>query len=562
VSRFKWHILPSLPEGELSNVPGRSPLIMQLLHNRGLTGPSDYELFLNADSRLSGDPFLLPDMGKAISRIYRSLLTGENIVIYGDFDCDGITSTALLTEGLKMLGGRVTPYIPHRLTEGYGLNNTALEKLRQDGAELLVTCDCGVTAIPEIKKATKMGLDIVITDHHVPLDELPPALAVVNPKRTDSKYPFTELAGVGVAFKLMQALFNSLGQGAKLEGLLDLVALGTVADIVPLLGENRLLVKQGLVALNNSARPGIREMLIQAKVTGEIDTEKISWILAPRLNTPGRLEHAMASYNLLTTDSAEEARQITTWLEQKNTERQKLTADAQIKAREQVAATELTPLLFVEDTEFPAGVSGLVANRLADEFYRPAIVVRTGEAWSTGSCRSIPEFNIINALKESRQLLNHFGGHAQAAGFTIPTHNLPQLKRSLIAMAATALAGIDLRPRVDIDAIISLGELVKGNVYQAIQQLAPFGQGNPVPTFLSLGVNMLECRTMGLNGEHLHLRLKQDGSTWDGVAFQQGNCLGDIKSPLDIVYNLEMDRWNGRETIRLNIVDMAPSQPR
>ena len=385
-------------------------------------------------------------MHQAVGRIYRALLSDDNIVVYGDFDVDGVTSTALLVEGLNELGGKATPYIPHRLTEGYGLEVRRSGESTQRGCQPDSDLRLRYYCPPEVKKARKMGLDIIITDHHTPLEELPPAVAVINPKRADSSYPFTELAGVGVALKLIQALFQSLGKKQELNRFFDLVALGTVADIVPLLGENRYLVKQGLQTLNGTPRLGIREMMTQAGLsTGTIDPGRISWVIAPRLNTPGRLEHAMASYQLLTTDSPDDAKELTTWLEQKNKDRQKLTADALDNAREQVVKEGLTPLLFASDEEFPAGINGLVAGRLSEEFYRPAIVVRTGEVWSTGSCRSIPEFNIIQALNRCRPLLSHYGGHARAAGFTLPTRNLWSLKQTLLELAAAELAGVDLR---------------------------------------------------------------------------------------------------------------------
>lgn len=556
MSRFKWNILPSLPEDKLPRLPGIPSLVVQLLYNRGITEPAEYDRFLNIDERLSGDPFLLPDMHQAVGRIYRALLSGEKIVVYGDFDCDGITSTAVLVEGLSSLGGNVSPYIPHRLTEGYGLKTAALEKLRQEGVSLVVTCDCGITAIPEVKRAKRTKLDVVITDHHLPMEELPPAVAAVNPKRNDSRYPFSELAGVGVALKLLQALYINLGNPHDLEKLHDLAALGTIADMVPLTGENRLLVKQGLEKLNSSPRLGIREMLERANVSGEITPERVSWVLAPRLNTPGRLEHAMASYRLLMTSSIEEARELATWLELKNAERQRLTNSAQEKAREQVISAGLTTVLFAGDEEFPIGINGLVANRLAEEFYRPAIVFRPGEVWSTGSARSIPEFDIIGALTQCRGLLSHFGGHAQAAGFTLPTGNLSRFKQTLLEIANTQLAGVNLRPHIDVDAVTTLAELGKNDTYRIIQRLAPFGQGNPVPAFLSRKVTVLECRTMG-NGDHLRMKLKQNGSVWDAVGFGLGGCIKDIVSPMDIVYNLELDQWNGRETLRLNILDMS-----
>jgi single-stranded-DNA-specific exonuclease len=497
-------------------------------------------------------------MTLAVTRIYRALLSGENIAIYGDFDADGISGTALLVKGLSSLGGRVTPYIPHRLTEGYGLKTAALENLRHKGISLVITVDCGITALAEVKRAKRVGLDVIITDHHTPLSEIPPAVAIVNPKRAGSSYPFTELTGAGVAIKLLQALLEGIGKQEQLDEMLDLVAIGTIADMAPLFGENRYWVKQGLKLINTNPRLGIREIIAQAGLTiGSLDAESISWTIAPRLNAAGRLAHAMTSYKLLMTDSLPEARGLATWLEQKNAERQRLTTKTLTKARGQILAEGISPLLIASDRDYPVGIAGLVAGRLAEEFYRPAIVIRTGELVSSGSCRSIPEFNIILALNQCSQLLSQFGGHAQAAGFVLPTKNLARLKQHLFELATTQLAGADLRPQLDIDAEAKLTEL-SGNTFSLIQQLAPFGRGNPAPTFLSRRVEVVDCHTMGSNREHLRLKLRQGGIVWDGVGFRMGSALAEISPHLDIVYNLEIDRWQGAERLRLNILDFAP----
>jgi len=560
LNHSRWNLLPPAPVEYLAKTSGFPTLIARLLYNRGLTEPSQFKSFIAADECLSGNPLLLPDMHRAVARIYQALLSGENIAIYGDFDVDGITGTALLVQALSSLGGKVTPYIPHRLTEGYGLKTATLENLSQQGFSLIITVDCGITAFSQVKKARRMGLDIIITDHHIPPSVIPPAIAVVNPKLPNSNYPFSELAGVGVAFKLLQALFQGIGKEKQLDELIDLVALGTVADMMPLLGENRYLVKHGLKLINASPRLGVREMIIQARLNiGNLDAETISWILAPRLNAAGRLAHAMTSYKLLTTDSLQEARGLTIWLEQKNAERQKLTSNTLAKAREQVLAQGAMPLLIAGDEDYPGGVLGLVAGKLTDEFCRPAVVIKTGKEISSGSCRSIPEFNIIQALNQCSGLLFQFGGHSQAAGFTLPTKNLARLKQTLLQLAATELAGVDLRPCLDIDAEIELLAL-GGDTFQSIQQLAPFGQGNPAPTFLSRGVEVMDCQTIGSSGEHLRLRLKQSGTVWDGVAFGFGNYLTEVSSPLDIVYNLEVDPWGGGERLRLNVLDFAPAK--
>jgi len=559
LNHSRWNLLPPIPDKGLVASSSLPPLIVQLLYNRGFTEPSQSEMFIAGDRRLSGDPFLLSDMHRAVARVYRALLSGEKIAIYGDFDADGIAGTALLVQGLSIVGGDAIPYIPHRLTEGYGLKTATLEALHRQGVSLVITVDCGITALPEVKKARRLGLDIIITDHHTPLPEIPPALAVINPKLPDSPYPFSELTGVGVALKLLQALFQSLGREKQLDEVMDLVALGTIADMAPLLGENRYLVKQGLNLINAAPRLGIREMIVQAGLEiGSIDSDCISWILAPRLNAAGRLAHAMTSYKLLMTDSPQEARGLTVWLEQKNAERQRLTTRALAKAREQILAQRISPLLVASGKDYPVGIAGLVANKLSEEFYRPAIVIRTGERMSSGSCRSIPEFNIILALSQCSSLLSQFGGHSQAAGFILPTRNLPRLQEALSELATAQLDGVDLRPQLDIDAEVTLPEL-GGDTFQIIQQLAPFGRGNPLPAFLSRRVEVVDCRTMGNAGEHLRLKLRQGGALWDGVAFRLGNYLAEVSSPLDIVYNLDIDRWSGEERLRLNILDFAPA---
>ncbi len=530
---------------------------MQILYNRGFSDSAQLQSFLDADSGLSGDPFLLPDMPRAVARVYQALLSGENIAIYGDFDADGVTATALLVQGLSALGGKAIPYIPHRQTEGYGLSTTALENLSRQGVSLVVTVDCGITNLSPVKKARRMGLDIVITDHHTPLPEIPPAVAIVDPKLPSSTYPFSELAGVGVAFKLLQALFRSIGKGEQSEGFMDLVALGTIADMSPLVRENRYLVRAGLKLMNATPRLGIREMITQAGLNiGRLDAEDVGWVLVPRLNAAGRLAHALASYNLLMTESTEEANQLALWLEQKNTERQELTVIALAKAREQVSSQGISPLLIVGDREYPVGVAGLVASKLAEEFYRPTIVIRIGERMSSGSCRSIPEFNIVAALGQCHHLLSQFGGHSQAAGFTLLTRNLPRLQQQLLQTATAELAGVDLRSRLDIDAQLTLSDL-GGDTFRLTQMLAPFGRGNPAPTFLSRRVEVIDCRTMGSDGEHIRLKLRQGGTVWDGVGFGLGDYLSEVTNCLDVVYNLEVDQWNGVERLRLNIIDFA-----
>ena len=559
MNHSRWQMpLRLLPE-PLARAEELTPLMAQLLYNRGVTDPAQVEPFLAADKRLLGDPFLLPDMDKAVARVYRALLCGEAITIYGDFDADGVTATAVLTQGLSQLGGRVTPYIPRRIEEGYGLNHAALERLHREGVSLVVTVDCGISTVAEVERAQSMGLDIVITDHHTPLPVMPPAVAVVDPKRADCLYPFRDLAGVGVAFKLLQALFGSLGQEEDLDQFLDLVALGTVADMAPLLSENRYLVKRGLEVLNGAERLGLRELMRCAGVIpGSVDPETISWVLGPRLNVAGRLDHAITGYDLLVASTVEEAQRLARLLEKKNAERQRLTDEVLSKAREKLLAIGTdSPLLMVGDEGYLSGVVGVVAGKLVDEFYRPTIVFSQGKTASRGSGRSIPEFNIIAALTQCRDLLSRFGGHPMAAGFTAPTENLPRLQERLVEIAARELVGLDLRPLIIIDAELTLSSL-QGTTFQMMQKLAPFGRANPPPTFFSRGLKVVDCRGVGANEGHLRLKLREDNVVWDGVAFGLGNLISEVSPRLDIVYNLGVDRWRGAGLLQLNILDFAP----
>ncbi len=324
---------------------------------------ADVRVFLAASDELSHDPLLMPDIQKATSRIYRALLSGERIAIYGDFDTDGITGTVMLVQALRVLGGDVFPYIPHRLNEGHGINANALNEIKRQGASLIITTDCGVTGIDEVRQAKRKGIEIIITDHHKPLGVLPDAVAVVNPKRNDSVYPFRELAGVGVSYKLVQALYQSVGRTKETANFLDLVALGTIADMMPLSGENRWLVKQGLEVLNNQPRLGIRMMMEFAGLEqGRVTSEEVSWSLAPRLNAAGRIEHALGGYNLLITEDWKEAHHLAARLEEQNTERQKITSNAHANAREQIADNQYGKLLVARADEYPAGIIGLVAG--------------------------------------------------------------------------------------------------------------------------------------------------------------------------------------------------------
>ena len=544
-------------EGVSTEQSDISPLLIQLLHNRGITDPAQFEAFLAADERLANDPFLLQEMDKAVTRVLRALLGDELIAIYGDFDADGITAAVLLAQGISELGGRVISYIPHRFDEGHGLNLAALKNLKKQGVSLIVTVDCGITGVSEVEEGHKLGLDIIITDHHVPLAHIPSALAAIDPKLSGSTYPFYDLAGVGVAFKLLQALYKATHRDGEWEKFLDLVALGTVVDMVPLLGENRYLVRRGIEGLNKSPRPGVRELVLSAGLQmGGIDSSSISYSLGPRLNASGRMDHAVTSYELLTTSSPEQARELAAQLETRNAERQRLTAEVLAKARAKLLSDGTDqPILMVGGHDYPHGVLGVVAGKLVDEFYRPVVIMKLDGESVKGSARSIPGFDIVTALTECQDLLIRFGGHSQAAGFVTPRANLERLQQRLLEIAARQLADVDLRPALIIDAMLPLASLGR-ETYKVVSKLAPFGQGNQAPVFLSEKVKVVDSRIVGGGGKHLKLKLRDGQVLWDAIAFDLGDR--ELSTYLDIVYNLEADHWNGRDQLRLNVLDFLP----
>ncbi len=555
--RKRWDIMPAAPFQQLQSLPHLSPLMVQVLYNRGLREPGDVESFLCAVDE--ADPFLLADMDRAVARLQRALERDEAIAVFGDFDADGVSATALLVQCFAHYGNKVVPYIPHRGREGYGLNKPALDHLRNEGVSLVVTVDCGISSVQEVRHATTLGMDVIITDHHAVPEALPPAIAVVNPHRRDSAYPFRDLCGAGVAYKLAEAVSLSMDNGDyDVEDYLDLAALGTIADMVPLTGENRLLARRGLEKLNTSPGLGLREMMRSARLTpGALDADSVGFSIAPRLNSAGRLDHAMVSYRLLTTASLTEAQEIASVLEAQNAHRQKLTQMGVDEAREKaVGQAARDRLIMVGSPDFQLGVVGLVASRLADEFYRPSVVVGLGESESRGSARSIPGFDIHHALTQCADLLVRFGGHPMAAGFTVPNQNLTALHERLAGLARDALDGEVLEPFITVDAQVKLSDL-DWNVVESFQGLAPFGKGNPQPAFLSEGVRVMECRKAG--SSHLRLRLHDGKLTWPAVGFGMG-CfdMPATGSRLDIVYRLTVDNWNGEKKLQLEIEDMRP----
>jgi single-stranded-DNA-specific exonuclease len=560
----RWQQATALPPQQAAVLRHIPSVIAQILFNRGVTDPSEVDSFLSEEGDALGDPFLMKGMRAAVHRVRDALHAREQVVVYGDFDADGITSAALLVQALQGFGVSAEPYIPHRVEEGYGLNCEALGRLAEQGAKLVITVDCGISSAGEVAFARTRGLDVIVTDHHHISGEVPDAVAVINPRQADCAYPFKDLAGVGVAFKLVQALITTFGSGATDGGadrFLDLVALGTVADLAPLLGENRALVKRGLKALNPPSRLGLREMALASRLA-KIDASTIGYTIGPRLNAAGRLDSAMASYHLLFTTSPEEARDLASVLDDINTDRQQLTADLVQRARQQVLdEAGDVKLLIVAGPDYRAGVVGLVAGRLAEEFYRPAAVVEQGEETSRGSARSIPGFNIVAALDECADLLVRYGGHAQAAGFTVENGNLSALSQRLRCIAEAQLTGSLLEPVLSLDAELPLAGAT-WEMLSWLERLAPFGYANPAPVLLARRVRVCGApRVVGK--DHLKLKLMDPAgrNVLDAIGFRLGELAGRLSENAfwDVAYRLESNQWGSfPPALQVNIKDMRP----
>lgn len=558
-----WKIAPPASAEVRKRLAHLHPVMIQLLFNRGLVSMAQIQAFLEGRYLETADPFLLPDMEKAVARIEEAIDRHERIIVYGDFDADGVTATVLLVEALRGLGlsrEQAQPYIPDRVDEGYGLNKEALTHLKEEkGATLVISVDCGIRSVEEVRHAQQIGLDMIVTDHHSLGRELPPAVALINPKRQDSRYPERMLAGVGIAFKLAQALREALPARAAFseDALLDLVALGTVADLAPLQGENRMLVMSGLEVLNRCERPGVSALAkISGLTPGQITAENIGFGLGPRINAAGRLAHAYDAARLLAVNNMLLAERYAHALNELNQERRTLTQRLSKQAESMVSDEE--PILIAAHPGFVSGVVGLVASRLAEKHYRPAIVMEQGDEESRASCRSIPGFHITEALDEVSHLLERHGGHAQAAGFTIRNENLEQFRAELNKVATAKLAEVDLKPTLEIDAELRLDQ-IDWALQGQLAQLEPTGQENSTPVFVSRNVQVLRHRAVGQEGAHLQLEVTDGRMGVKGIAFRQGAWAPLLPRTLDLVYTIGVNEWNGRRNLQLVVQDIQPA---
>lgn len=568
----KW-ILPISPGPEIrARFDWLHPAVVQILFSRGLVDPEAVAEFFGERVR-PDDPFRMKGVSQAVSRIRWAIRHQEPIAVYGDFDADGVTSTALLVQTLQALGADVMPYIPDRIDEGYGLNNKALKWLSEQGIKIVLTVDCGIRAVEEVRYGNSIGLEIIVTDHHSIGPVLPSALTIVNPRQDDCPYKrffadkFDAFAGVGVAYKLAQGLLRAeiespvagIPVDLQEEALLGLVALGTVADLMPLRGENRVLVQRGLAQLNLGRRPGIRALAQKAGVKlGQIDATAIGFRLAPRINAAGRLRSAGLAYDLLMAEDDATALSLAEELNLINRERQLLTQEAVKWAEAELGDHPSDDVILVGKKGLAPGIVGLIAGRLKENYYRPVLVAELGEEYVRGSARSVPEFNITQALDQCADILVRYGGHAAAAGFTIEPALLPQFRRRLNDIAAEQLQVEEWTPKLPIDVVLELRELDYA-LLAKLRELEPTGSENPQPILGISDLLVRNYRRVGGDGAHLKLNVTDGSDSFDAIAFGLGAMASNMPMRVDIAAQLDENEWQGRRTLQLLVRDIQPA---
>ncbi len=545
------------------------PIVARLLCQRGLGEPEKAARFLHPSIEHLNDPLALADMGLAVDRILAAVARRERIAVHGDYDVDGVTSTVILRRALELLGADVTHFIPERLTDGYGLQPSTVERLHGSGVALIVSVDCGIRGAEAASRARALGVDLIITDHHEPDIDLPDALAIINPKRRDCSYPDKNLSGAGVALKLVQALCERTGHQGWLPGFIKIAAIGTLADVVPLVGENRVIAKIGLDLLTRGPhKVGLRALLDVAGLSGKtIDSFHVSFMLAPRVNAAGRMSTPdIATRLLLANDDAmeEEVRGLALRLDSENIRRQEEEAEIVAAAKKIVQSDPdvgARSVLVVSGEGWHRGVIGIVASKLVDAFHRPAIVLSVEGDLAQGSCRSIPHFDLLNALERCADRLVRFGGHKQAAGLTIEAARIREFRLAVNDVADETIGPDDLMPRLRIDADLDF-RTITGDVAAGIAALAPFGTGNPRPVFAARGVEIVDGPRK-LKERHLKMALKQEGRIFRAVAWraaERHEYLSEHRARLDVAFSLEQNQYNGQTYVELTLSDMKRSE--
>ncbi len=555
IEQKKWQLKVQYEEAQIERLEGFRPLEAKLLLARGIQDPQEARSFMDADIFTFENPFDILGMDVAVNRILKALESNQRIVVYGDYDADGVTATALLSTGLRDLGADVSTYIPDRFKEGYGLNDKAIEKLASEGISILITVDCGIRAVDEVGRAVDMGMDVIITDHHKVGDALPPAAVILDPHQNGDLSQNKNLAGVGMAFKLLHGVMIRKGRDTPVE-VLDFVAIGSVADMVHLIGENRFLVREGLKRINLGERPGINELLdICGYRIGEIDAMKIAFGLGPRINAAGRIASANTALKLLIERDDNLARQRAIELDGLNKTRQELTVETRNLVRDEIDKDNLPLIIMATDSEYHEGILGLTASRIVDEFYRPTIIGRRGDEFTRASVRSIPEFNIIAALQKCSQLLVRFGGHDAAAGFTVRNDVIEDFHYEMVQIAQDELSGVVLIPSLNFDAYVSFSDL-DWDLLHFQDKLEPFGSGNPAPSFCTKNVRIQNMRRVGTDGAHLKISLVQDNRFFDAIGFRLGDRYDSLDDNVDVLFRLERNVFRGSESLQLNVLDV------
>jgi single-stranded-DNA-specific exonuclease len=536
-----------------------SPSLAQVLVNRGIKDAEAIKEFLKPELNYLHDPYLLPDMQKAVDRLKTAMEKKDKVFIHGDYDVDGLTSTAILVYVLGKLGLETSYHIPNRITEGYGLSSTGIQKAKEWGADLIITVDCGISSEEAVQTAVSINMDVIVTDHHVPPEKLPNALAVIDPHRSDSLYPFKHLAGVGVAFKLAQAVLQALGdRDVRWEDLLDLVALGTVADSVPLTGENRIFVTYGLDQINHtSCRIGLQALKEGSGIDRKVRAGLLSYTLIPRINSAGRLSDAGEVVRLFLTEDKEEARRIASILNEQNRKRQKIEAEVLSSALEMIDPERVDSAIILSSPEWHPGVIGIVASRLVERFHRPVFLFSEKDLSARGSARGVPPIHLYNAIDECADLLTGYGGHRQAAGLSLPLDNLPSFIEKIKHIISRDLPEEDMTQVLEIDATVNFSD-INFNLINELSLLEPYGEANREPTFGAKGIEIVNRRV--LKDRHLKMQLKQDSVNVDTIGFSMGGIMEKIDGApyLDIAFVPCINEWNGTRNIQLNLKAVRP----
>lgn len=577
-----WQIYPKMPNDFRDAYLEVNPLILQLLYNRGIKEKEDLKWFL-LDRVEFLDPFLFNNMEKAIELIVEHIKKGNKIMIYGDYDADGVTSVALLHDIFTTFKAQVDFYLPDRVSEGYGLNKPALDEIKKDGFSLIITVDNGIRNKEEVAYAKSLGLDIIVTDHHAypeKKEDLPDCL-IINPSDNSSGYPFRFLAGVGVAFKVASALIDKSkleDEYKKLlkERCLDLAVIGTISDMVPLVGENRRIAQEGLIALNKTKRAGLLELIKVSGSNNELNSFNVGFQLGPRLNAASRIKHANSALNLLISKDVYEAESLAQDLNNKNIERQKITEEVLAAAESQIDQDNLPEIIVVKDfsdKSWNEGVVGLVAGKLTEKYYRPVLVIVKTEEKAIaddgqeyflykGSGRSIEEFNLVEALENSKDFLYKYGGHPMAGGFSaLSEENTFAFIDHISKLAKEKLAGTSLVPKIKVDSEINFSEIDE-NLVELLEKMSPFGQNNTVPKFASFNVKIIDISKMGFDNQHIKIKFlnydSRDMKSFWGISFGGAEKYSHLNlgDNVDIVYSMEFNSFNGRKDIQFKIIDI------